>query len=393
MPLPAPIARPAQVSSRKYLIAATALCLLAACGGDRATACPTGQIALEGRCTDTAQTAAAVRAVVADTIKEFGLRSAVVGVSVGDVPVLMQAWGESGDGQPASVDMHWRNGAIAISYLGTALLQLQDRGLLSVDDKLSKWLPKYPNADRVTLAMLANNTSGYADYVNVLPLMADVHRQWTPDELIASGLGEPLKCEPGTCFSYSHANYVILGRVLSLASGKPVAELIRSGILEPLGLRDTRSEATPAIQTPVLRAFTSERGTYEESTNWNPSWTLAEGAIMTTNTPDVLRSAEAIGSGRLLSPKSYAQMLAPTTAKLPGMPSSIYYGLGVVVANSWLLQNPMFFGYAGTMAYLPAQKIAIAVTSTMGPATPDRNTAQLLFARIAQRLAPSQPPQ
>ena len=393
MPLPAPIARPAQVASRKFLIAAAALGLLAACGGDRAAACPTGQIALEGRCTDTAQTAAAVRAVVADTIKEFGLRSAVVGVSVGDVPVLMQAWGESGDGQPASVDMHWRNGAIAISYLGTALLQLQDRGVLSVDDKLSKWLPKYPNADRITLAMLANNTSGYADYVNVLPLMADVQRQWTPDELIASALGEPLKCEPGTCFSYSHANYVILGRVLSLASGKPVAELIRSSILEPLGLRDTRSEATPAIQAPVLRAFTSERGSYEESTGWNPSWTLAEGAIMTTNTPDVLRSAEAIGSGRLLSPASYARMLAPTTAKLPGMPSSIYYGLGVVVANSWLLQNPMFFGYAGTMAYLPAQKIAIAVTSTMGPATPDRNTAQLLFERIAQRLAPSQPPQ
>lgn len=385
----------------KTLIAAATLGLTTACGGNGAanpTACASGQVALEGQCADIAQTAAALRAIVADGMREQGLRAAIVDISVGGVPVLSQAWGESGDGQAATFDMHWRNGAIAIAYLATVMLQLQDQGLLSIDDKLSKWLPQLPQADRITLAMLANNSSGYADYVNFLPLMDDVHRQWTQDELLAGGLDQPMKCAPGTCFAYSHANYVILGRVLSMAGGKPVADLIQSGILNPLGLRDTRSESTPAIQAPVLRAFTSERGSYEESTGWNPSWTLAEGAIMTTSIADARRSAEAIGSGSLLSARSYAQMLEPRTAKLPsapGMPAMSergYYGLGMVVRNAWLVQNPMFFGYAGVMAYLPAQKIAIAVTSTMGPASPDRNSADLLFGSIAQRLAPSQPP-
>ncbi len=385
----------------KFLIAAAAFSLVAACGGNHASdpnACPGGQIALEGRCADTAQTAAALRTIVTDSMRELDLRAAIVDISVGGVPVLSQAWGESGAGQAATLDMHWRNGAIAIAYLATVLLQLQDQGVLSIDDKLSKWLPQLPQADRITLAMLANNSSGYADYVGVLPLMDDVDRQWTQDELLAGGLGQTMKCAPGACFAYAHTNYVILGRVLSLAGGKPVADLIQSGILNPLGLRDTRSESTPAIQAPVLRAFTSERGSYEESTNWNPSWTLAEGAIMTTSIADARRSAEAIGSGSLLSGRSYAQMLEPRTANLPsapGMPAMSergYYGLGMVVRNSWLMQNPMFFGYAGVMAYLPAQKIAIAVTSTMGPASPDRNTADLLFGRIAQRLAPSQPP-
>lgn len=376
------------------------LSLVAGCGGNgasNANACPSGQITLDGCCADAVQTAAAIRTIVTDSMKELGLRAAIVGVSIDGVPLLTQAWGESGDSEAATVDMHWRNGAVAISYLTTVLLQLQDQGLLSIDDKLSKWLPQLPQADHITLAMLANNSSGYADYVGFLSLDADVHRQWNQDELLAGGLDQPLKCAPGTCFSYSHTNYVILGRVLSLASGKPVADLIQSGILNPLGLRDTRSESTPAIQTPVLRAYSSERGIYEESTDWNPSWTLAEGAIMTTSVPDTLRSAEAIGNGSLLSARSFAQMLEPRTAKLPsapGMPTMSergYYGLGMVVRNSWLVQNPMFFGYAGIMAYLPAQKIAIAVTSTMGPTSPDRNTADLLFQGIAQRLTPSQP--
>ncbi|MGB5937918.1 MAG: serine hydrolase domain-containing protein, partial [Rhodanobacter sp.] len=249
----------------KVLIAAAALGLVTACGGNGAsnpTACASGQVALEGQCADIAQTAAALRTIVTDSMRELDLRAAMVDISVGGVPVLSQAWGESGDGQAAALDMHWRNGAIAIAYLGTVMLQLQDQGLLSIDDKLSKWLPQLPQADRITLAMLANNSSGYADYVGVLPLMDDVHRQWTQDELLAGGLDQAMKCAPGTCFAYAHTNYVILGRVLSMAGGKPVAALIQSGILNPLGLRDTRSESTPAIQAPALRAFTSERGYY-----------------------------------------------------------------------------------------------------------------------------------
>ena len=73
--------------------------------------------------------------------------------------------------------MHFRNGAIAIAYLTTVLLKLQDEGVLRVDDKLAKWLPDLPQADKITLTMLANNTSGYPDYVPTLPILANVFRQ------------------------------------------------------------------------------------------------------------------------------------------------------------------------------------------------------------------------
>ena len=68
-------------------------------------------------------------------------------------------------GVPATTGMHFRNGAVAISYVSTLLLKLVDENKVSLDDKLSTWLPEMPNADRVTLGQLAQMTSGYRDYV------------------------------------------------------------------------------------------------------------------------------------------------------------------------------------------------------------------------------------
>src|SRR5437867_1798556 len=165
-------------------------------------------------------------------------------------------------------------------------------------------------------------------------------------------LRQPMKCEPGTCWSYAHTNFVILGKVLEKASGCPLDQLIREGILDRLSLKDTRSETTAIIQEPVLHAFDAERGRYEESTYWNPSWTLARGSIMTSNIGDILKSAEAIGTGSLVSPKSHALQLAPLTAKFKPWNAKSYYGLGVFTVDGWVLQNPSFAGYAATMGYL-----------------------------------------
>jgi CubicO group peptidase (beta-lactamase class C family) len=93
--------------------------------------------------------------------------------------------------------MHFRNGAVAIAYLGTVLLQLRDQGVLDLDDRLSQWFPEYPKAEQITLTMLINGTSGYADYETdaswIQTFYADPFRQWHPDELIAVGLGRQLK--------------------------------------------------------------------------------------------------------------------------------------------------------------------------------------------------------
>ena len=357
-------------------------------------ACSGGKIQVGGECVDKERAGSEIDKIVRKIMAENDLKAVIAGVAVDGKPVFTKAWGESMTGVPATYDMHFRNGSVAIAYLGVVTLQLQEKGELRLDDKLAKWFPDYPKADRITLAMLLNATSGYADYVNlkILPLYQNPFRAWQPDELIALSLKQPMVCEPGTCFAYSHTNFVILGKVLEKATGRGVAELIRDGILVPLSLNDTRSEQTAVIQEPVLHAFDAERGIYEDATYWDPSWTLARGAVMTSNVADILKSVDAIGAGALLSPDSFKLQLAPTTAKLKPWNDQRFYGLGIFVVDGWLVQNPSFAGYAATMAYLPAQKLAIVVSATEGTKAPDEgNLSTVVLKDIARYLAPDHP--
>ena len=344
-----------------------------------------------------AQDPGAALAAVLDTATEtYPVKAVLAGVAIGDAAPTLAARGESMTGVPASPEMHFRNGAVAIAYLGTVLLQQAEAGVVGIDDPLSRWFPEHPRAEEVTLAMLIRGTSGYADYVTdegfLRALLDDPFRAWTPEELIAIGLGQPMRCDPGSCWSYAHTNFVILGEVLAAAAGRPLADLIREGIVEPLGLTGTRSDQTAAIPEPVLHAFARERGLYEESTFWNPSWTLAEGAVMTSTIADLLTSARALGEGTLVSEASHAQQFSPVTADLPPWNADRWYGMGHFVSNGWIVQNPSFAGYAATMAYLPAQQIAIAVAVTVTEAgDPDYNYSSDILGEIAAALAPDAP--
>ena len=79
------------------------------------------------------------------------------------------------------------------------------------------------------------------------------------------------------------------------------------------------------------------------------------------------------------------------------MDNGYTYGLGIVISGNWLLQNPLMSGYAAVAAYLPSQKIAIAVATTYLPEAFDdqgnyENAADTLFRRIGAELAPDDAP-
>jgi CubicO group peptidase (beta-lactamase class C family) len=152
-------------------------------------------------------------ALARQTMVENDLKAVILRVDVGNRTLVSTGLGQSMAGVPATRRMHFRIGSMAIPYLTTLLLQLQDKGRLSIDDRLSKWVPELPNADRITLKMLANSTSGYADHVQrnlefADVLLANVFRQWTEDELLAYAFAQPAACEPGTCFNYAHTTFI-----------------------------------------------------------------------------------------------------------------------------------------------------------------------------------------
>lgn len=364
----------------------------------------------------------AVMRIVRDTMAEAHLKAVILRVTVDGKEIVTRAVGDSMTNVPATNTMHFRNGAVAISYVSTLLLILVDEKKVSLDDKLSRWLPDVPHADQVTLGQLGQMTSGYVDYVigNTdfeKALYQDPFRQWEPDQILGFATSKPLLYEPGTNWNYAHTNYVLLGRALEKATGQAMPQLLQDKVLRPLGLSNTANSFTPEIPPPVLHAFTSERRKalqiptgvpfYEESTYWNPSWTITNGAIQTTNIFDMEASAVGLGSGRLLSKDSYARFastdLRGKTHPQPGcttcmeLNDSYTYGMGIVISGDWLLQNPLFAGEAGVMAYLPAKKIAIAIAVTYQPEAFDdqgdyQNVATTLFQRIATDLAPDDAP-
>src|SRR5829696_6867647 len=179
---------------------------------------------------------AEVAAAAKRAMEKYHLQAALVRVTKGTEEVATLAMGESMTGVPATVDMHFRNGAVAISYLGTVLLQLVDEGKVGLDDTIDRWLPDALASDKVTLRMLINCTSGYADFVTQKSfddaLNKDPFRAWTTEEQLSYVADKPLLYEPGTNWSYAHTNFVRLGEALSAITDKPVDELIRERIVE-----------------------------------------------------------------------------------------------------------------------------------------------------------------
>jgi CubicO group peptidase (beta-lactamase class C family) len=365
--------------------------------------------------------AAAIVAIARDIMAQQDVKAVILRVTIDGQEIVTEALGGSMAGVPATTDMHFRNGAVAFFYVATLLLRLVDQQVVTLDDTIDAWLPDLRDADKATLRMLANLTAGYPDFVQnaefVSAIYADPFRQWTPEERIAISVSTPQVFAPGTNWDYSHTDYVILGLALEKITGQPLDVALQEQVLGPMGLRNTVGWSTPEITEPVLHAFSSERreplgipaGTrfYEESTYWNPSWSFAQGAIQTTNIVDMITTAVAVGEGTVLSPESHQAQIAPDLLgfgkPLPGCPTCLTlsekhnYGLGVVLSNSWILQNPLFSGYGAVTGYLPAEKIAIAVATTYGEGAFDDqgnykySSHQEIFGAIGTHLAPDHP--
>jgi CubicO group peptidase (beta-lactamase class C family) len=297
-----------------------------------------------------------------------------------------------------------------------------DEHKVKLDDTIDRWMPKLPEANKVTLKMLANQTSGYPDFETdpkwLAAWNADPFHIWTFDERLKYAFSRPVQFAPGTNWSYAHTNFMILGEILSKIGGKPLDTLLREKVLDPMGLKNTTASQTSEIPIPVLHAFDSERRGalkippnvpfYEESSFWNAQWGTPLGANQTTNIDDMVTTAVKVGTGVLLSKSGYEAMTAPNLLgfghKQDNCAPSCFtqvngynYGIGVVRSGSWLLQNPLLDGYSATEAYLPSKKIAIAVAVTFAPEAFDsqgnyKNSSDTVFRSIGAYLAPDDPP-
>ena len=364
----------------------------------------------------------AVERVVRQVMDDEHLRAVIVRVREHGRPVLTRAYGRSLPRVPATTDMRFRNGAVAFAYVATLLMRYVDRDLVRLDDPVHRWLPELPYSRAVTLKMLANQTSGYPDYETddafTRLFYRDPFHPLGYQRRLRIAFSRPQVFPPGTNWSYSHTNFMVLGRILAMVGDAPLRPLLRREVLHPMGLRDTVASQTGKIPSPALHAFSAERRTFlgipedrpfiEESSFWSSAWGTPVGATQTTTIRDLTRTIEHVGEGTLLSRRSFRAMTGPHLLGFgerqdncaPSCFTQVRgynYGLGVVRSGRWLLQNPMLGGYAATAAYLRGRQISIAVAVTFGekafsPQGDYSNTSDALFRRIGAVMAPGQAP-
>jgi D-alanyl-D-alanine carboxypeptidase len=336
-----------------------------------------------------------LRAIVQAGAQKAHTRAVLFGMWVRDREVLTLALGKSRGTEPAITGMHYRIGGIGETFMSTLLLMLVEQGRISLDDKISRWFPHLLSADRVTVRMLVANTAGYIDYVTVddfLKLqLAKPFRTFTDEELINYSVrGGRMNFPPGTSQRYSHTDNVILGQVIQRATGQSMKELYEKNIFGPMGMTDTRFPTNRKIQRPVLHAFTSDRGFYEDCTYWNPSWGSTPG-LPASNLHDLGKWGPILGTGRLISPAHFREQIAPTSVGKGKSRPDLYLAYGFAVANGWIVQDPSINGYSGGFAYNLASGVTIVVAATKSRATDTDESAFDILREVVKYVTPGSP--
>ncbi|MCU1327083.1 MAG: beta-lactamase family protein [Bryobacterales bacterium] len=135
---------------------------------------------------------------------------------------------------PATPAMRYKIASNGKQITAAAILLLAEEKKLSLDDKVSRFLPDLTRANEITIRQILSHTSGYRDYYPldyVSPVMA---RDTTPSEILTKWAKIPLDFEPGTRWQYSNTNYVIAGQIVEKVARKPLIEFLKARILDKL---------------------------------------------------------------------------------------------------------------------------------------------------------------
>lgn len=262
-----------------------------------------------------------------DQVVAAGAPGAVALVRVGDRTFRYSSgYGELVPLTPIRAGDRNRIGGVTKSFTATVVLQLVGKRVLRLDDTVEEWLPGvFPNGDGITIRQLLNHTSGIFDYIQDDRVFApylggDLTLPFDPREGVRIAAEHTPLFAPGTGWSYSNTNYLLLAMIVEAATGNSIGSELRHRIFKPLGLDHTTYPTTSMIRGSHIHGYWL---LFEpEPTDFTPlSPTLlgASGAILST-TDDLARFYRALLRGHLLKPGllKAMQTVDPVATDPPG---------------------------------------------------------------------------
>jgi D-alanyl-D-alanine carboxypeptidase len=277
-------------------------------------------------------TAAKIDEIAAKALADTGAPSVSIAIVQGGKIAYEKAYGKARLDPPtdARAEMRYSIGSVSKQLLAGSVLLLVQDGKLSLDDRVSRYLPNLTRAGEITIRQLLSHTSGYQDYYPqdyVAPFML---KPVTAENILDQWARKPLDFDPGTRWQYSNTNFVAAGRIVERVTGGPFFDFLSKRILQPLGMTSAINLAEHTLGPSDAAGYTRVAlGPPRPAPPEGRGWLFAAGELAMTAHDLALWDISLI-EHKLLKPASLELMTTPVRLR-NGAPTN--YALGVTVSD------------------------------------------------------------
>jgi CubicO group peptidase (beta-lactamase class C family) len=299
---------------------------------------------------------------------------------------------------PITPQTTFRIGSVTKQFTASAILKLQAEGKLSVDDKLSKYLPDFPRGNEVTLRHLLTHTSGIHSYTDEPDFLSRVANTTTAKAIIESMKPHPYDFAPGAEWRYDNSGYLLLGYIVEQVSGQSYGDFLRENFLQPLSMTNTGVYRANLGLPHEALGYNLVNNGFEPALDWDMSWAGGAGALYST-VEDLFRWNEGIFNGRVLDASSLQAAFTPVKTKAN---QSDYDAQGNGYGSGWeigrhrglreISHDGGLNGFSSDLVRLTDEKFTVVVLANTLPGRnnidPHRLAQQLVDIFLADKFAP-----
>jgi CubicO group peptidase (beta-lactamase class C family) len=228
-------------------------------------------------------------------------------------PLLRKAFGLANveHDVPNKPHTKFRLGSLTKQFTAAAILILQDRGLLNVQDSIDKYIENAPMSWKdVTIHHLLNHKSGIPSFTNFTDYIETCMIPSRPDKTMLRFKDKPLEFAPGTKFAYSNSGYILLAMIIESVSGLRYEDFLRHSIFDSLGMNDSGHDTFTAILKNRASGYTLDNNELLHSPYCDMDLPIGGGDLYST-VDDMLKWDKALYKNQILSNESRIAMFTP----------------------------------------------------------------------------------
>jgi CubicO group peptidase (beta-lactamase class C family) len=305
-------------------------------------------------------------------IKDFN--GAVLVAQKGNV-LLEKGYGFKDVAQKTKVDANslFQYGSVTKQFTTALIMYLQEKGKLTIEDKLSKYFPELPFADSVTIYNLLTHTSGIYNYTNDGEFMkTEAVKPTDKEKIFVLFRNKPLEFTPGSKYNYSNSGYSLLGYIIEKASGQPYEKLMHEVILNPLGMKTAGFDFAHNHSADKTTGYNFIKdGKFETAGIVDSSVAFSAGSLY-GSVKDLYAWHQGLQKNKFLSAASWKKIYTPFLSK---------YGFGwqidTVYGKPMVQHGGGIFGYTSMFKRFPADDVVVIVLSNNSSPTTDELAAKL----------------